>query len=104
MSSIYNLHQLINIPTHILPKLESCIDLLSQPNLISETSVPTSVFPRYHQQIIYTDVNLNIFYPLTYERMVGDYSKANITSIKNRPSGINFDNSLTDLNVNDKVS
>ena len=55
LSSYYNLHQLINTPTHILPNSESCIDIFftSQPNLLSESGVHASLFPRCHHQIIH---------------------------------------------------
>ena len=76
LSSYYNLHQLIKIPTHILPNSESCIDLLltSQPSLISGSGVHVSLFPSCHYQIIYAKINLKIYYPLPYERLTWDYS------------------------------
>ena len=105
LSSHHNLHQLINTPTHILPNSESCIDLLftSQPNLISESGVHASLFPRCHHQIIYANINLKIYYPPPYEKLVWDYSKANITNIRMSLSQINWVNDLRDLNVNDQV-
>ena len=105
LSSHYNLHQLINTPTHILPNSESCIDLLftSQSNLITESGVHASLFPRCHHQIIYAKVNLKIYYPPPYERLVWDYSKAEITNIRKSMSQINWHNALKDLNVNDQV-
>ena len=105
LSSNYNLHQLINTPTHILPNSESCIDLLftSQPNLVSESGVHASLFPRCHHQIIYAKVNLKIYYPPPYDRLVWDYSKAELTNIRKSFSQINWYNALKDLNVNDQV-
>ena len=105
LTSHYNLHQLINTPTHILPNSESCIDLIftSQPNLISESGVHASLFPRCHHQIIYAKVNLKVYYPPPYERLVWDYSKAELTKIKKSLSQINWHNVLKDLNVNDQV-
>ena len=105
LSSYYNLHQLINTPTHILPNSESCIDLFvtSQPNLVSESGVHASLFPRCHHQIIYTKSNLKIYYPPPYERLVWDYSKAELTNIRKSPFQINWHNALKDLNVNDQV-
>ena len=96
LTSHYNLHQLINTPTHILPNSESCIDLIftSQPNLISESGVHASLFPRCHHQIIYAKVNLKVYYPP---------SKAELTKIKKSLSQINWHNALKDLNVNDQV-
>ena len=105
LSSHYNLHQLINTPTHILPNSESCIDLLftSQPNLVSESGVHASLFPRCHHQIIHAKINLKIYYPPPYERLVWDYSKADLANIKKSLSQINWHNVLKDLKVNDQV-
>ena len=50
----------------------------SQPNLVSESGVHASLFPRLHHQIIYAKINLKIYYPPPYERLVWDYSKADI--------------------------
>ena len=105
LSSYYNLHQLIKNPTHILPNSESCIDLLftSQPNLISESGVHASLFPRCHHQIIYAKMNLKIYYPPPYERLIWDYSKANIINIRRSILQINWNNDLKNLNVNRQV-
>ena len=67
-----------------LPNSESCIDLFftSQPNLVSESGVHASLFPRCHHQIIYAKINLKIYYPPPYERLVWDYSKAELTNIR----------------------
>ena len=79
-----NLHQLINTPTHILLDSESYIDLLfiSQPNFLAETGVHASLFPRCHHQIIFAKVSLKVFYPPPYERLVWDYSKAELSDIR----------------------
>ena len=52
---------------------------------------------------IYAKINLKIYYPPPYERLVWDYSKANITNIKNSLSQVNWNNALKDLNVNNQV-
>ena len=71
--------------------------------MITESSVHASLFPRCHHQIIYAKVNLKIYYPPSYERLVWDYSKAEITNIRKSLSQINWHNALKDLNVNDQV-
>ena len=105
LSSHYNLHQLINTPTHILRDSESCIDLLLtfQPNFLSETGVHASIFPKCHHQIIFAKVSLKVFYPPPYERLVWDYSKSEISKIRESLSNINWQEALNDLNVNDQV-
>ena len=100
LSSHYNLHQLINTPTHIFRASESCIDLLftSQHNFLSETGVHASLFPRCHHQIIFAKVNLKVFYPPPYERLVWDYSKAELSNNRESLPHINWQNALKDLN------
>ena len=71
--------------------------------LISESGVYASLFPRCHRQIIYAKINLKIYYPPPYEKLLWDYSKANITNIRESLSQINWVNDLRDLNVNDQV-
>ena len=55
ISSQFGLYQVINEPTHILESSSSCIDLIStsQPNLITESSVHSSLYPNSHHQIIF---------------------------------------------------
>ena len=48
-------------------------------------------------------INLNIYYPPPYERLVWDYSKAELTNIRKSLSQINWHNALKHLNVNDQV-
>ena len=105
LSSHHNLQQRINTSTHIFPNSEYCIDLLftSQPNLISKSGVHASLFPRCHHQIIYAKINLKICYPPQYEKLVWDYSKANITNIRKCFTQINWVSDLKDFNVNDEV-
>ena len=105
LSSYYNLHELIKNPTHNLPNSESCIALLftSQPNLISKSGVHASLSPRCHHQIIYVKINLKIYYTPLYERLIWDYSKANITNIRRSILQINCKNDLKNLNVNKQV-
>ena len=67
--------------------------------MVSESGVHASLFPRCHHQLIYA----KIYYPPPYERLVWDYSKAELTNIKKSLSQINWHNALKDLNVNDQV-
>ena len=105
ISSHYNLQQIINSPTHILPNSTSCIDLLftSQPNLITESGVHASLFPRCHHQIIFAKINFKINFPPAYERLIWDYSKANINLIRKSLSQIDWVTSMENLHVNGQV-
>ena len=105
LSSHYNPHQLINTPTNVIPNSEFCIDLLctSQPNLVSECHVHASLFYRCHYQIIYAKLNVKVYYPPSYERPVWEYSKAELTDIRNSLSQIIDHNALRYLNVDNQV-
>ena len=50
VTSYYGLHQLTQEPTHILNLSSSCIDLIftSQPNLVMESGVHSSLHPNCH--------------------------------------------------------
>ena len=88
LSSHYNLHQLINTPTHILRLL--IFRLHSNPTFfLSETGVHASVFPRCHNQIVFEKVSLKVFYPPPYESLVCGYSKAELSNVRKSLSHIN---------------
>ena len=84
VTSQNGLHQEINELTHILDNSSSCIDssFNSQPNLLVESSVHSSLHPNCHHQIILAKLNLDIVYPTTYEREIWHYQKANIDLIE----------------------
>ena len=81
LSSQYGLKQIINQPIHILNNSSSCIDLLfaSQPNIVMESVVYSSLHSNCHHQVIYARFNLNIYYspphPPPYEREIWHYKK-----------------------------
>ena len=78
VTSNYGLHQLIQEPTHILNLSSSCIDLVftSQPNLVMESGVHSSLNTNCHHQVVFEKFNLSILYPPPYERTVWFYEKA----------------------------
>ena len=45
LTAFYGLSQIISDPTHILPNLSSCIDLIftNQPNLVAETTLNVTI-------------------------------------------------------------
>ena len=79
MTSQCGFKQVISDPTHILESSSSCIDLIftSQPNLVMNSGVHSSLHPNCHHQIIHAKFNLKIFYPPPYERVVWHYQDAN---------------------------
>ena len=72
VTSQLGLHQIINEPTHILPNVSSCIDLIftSQPNMVIESSVHSSLHSSCPNQIVFAKFNLKICYPPPYSREV----------------------------------
>ena len=77
VTSNYELNQLIQEPTHILNSSSSCIDLIftSQPNLVMESGVYSSLHPSCHHKVIFAIFNLSILYPPPYEKTVGFMKK-----------------------------
>ena len=68
----------------IIGDSSSCIDLIftSQPNLVMESGVFSSLHPNCRHQIIYAKFNLKIYYPPPYEWEIWYYEKANVDHIK----------------------
>ena len=64
----FGLQQIIKEPTHISNTSSSCTDLIfmSQPNLITDSGVHSSLHPNCHHQIVFTKLNLHIAYPPPY--------------------------------------
>ena len=56
----FGFQQIINEPTHISNTSSSCIDLIftSQPNLITDSGVHSSLHPNCHHQIIFAKLNV----------------------------------------------
>ena len=78
LTSYYGFHQLISEPTHVLANSSSCIDLIftSQPNLVAESGVLSSLHNNCHHNIVFVKFNLDIEYPQPYKRLVWNYKKA----------------------------
>ena len=74
---------MINEPTHILGHFSSCTDLIltSQPDLVMESGVHSSLHPNCHHQITHAKFSLKIFYPPPYEQEIWHYEKAKYKSI-----------------------
>ena len=87
LASQFAMSQVINEPTHILDKSKFCIDLIftSQPNVITNSGVHSSLHSNCHHQIISAKFDLKVFFPPLYERTVWHFSRANSDNIK-KPS------------------
>ena len=75
ITSQFGLQQLINELTHHTRNSSYCNDLTfaSQPNLVMESGVHSSLLENCHHQIIYAKFNLKIYYAPPYEREITDF-------------------------------
>ena len=105
IANSYGLNQLIQEPTHILNSSSSCIDLIftSQPNLVMESGIHSSLHSNCHHQIVFAKFNLSIFYPPPYERTVWYYERANTELIRRAIDQFDWVRALSNVNVDEKV-
>ena len=98
--------QEISDPTHILESSSSCIELIfkSQPNLVMNSGVRSSLHPNCHHQIINAIFNLNNFYPPPYERVVWHYQDANNDLVQRSISQFNWEIAFSNKGVNKQIS
>ena len=106
LTSYHGLHQLISQPTHILPNSSSCIDLIftDQLNLVTDCRIHPSLHPNCHHQIIYCKLNLKIVYPPPYRRLVWDFKRASIDSIRKSIKTVDWHFTFLNKNVHEQVS
>ena len=100
----FGLQQIINEPTHISNTSSSCIDLIftSQPNLITDSGVHSSLHPNCHHQIGFAKLNLHILYPPPYLREIWHYREAN-TGLIRAIKEFNWERAFLNTSVNEKV-
>ena len=79
----YGLYQIINDATHILPLSTSCIDLIftNLPNLVINTGTHPLLHQYCHNQVIFAEINLKVYYLPPHKQLLPDYEKANIDPI-----------------------
>ena len=85
--------------------LISCIDLIftTAPNFITRSGVYPTLHKNCHHQITFAEFDFHIDYPPPFERLVWNYSKANVDMIQKAITNFNWENQLANLNVNEKV-
>ena len=68
ITSQFGLEQLIHEPTQIIGERSSCIDLTfaSQPNLVVESGVQSSLHQNCHHQIVFVRFNHKVVFPPPY--------------------------------------
>ena len=101
----FGLQQIIKKPTHILNTSSSCINLIftSQPNLITDSGVHSSLHPNCHHQIVFAKFNLHIVYPPPYLREIWHYREANTRLIRRAIKEFNWERAFSNTSVNEKV-
>ena len=102
LTSQFGLHQVIKEPTHILDTSSSCIDLIftSQPNLITESGVHSSLHSNCYHLIIFAKFNLEVVYPPSWE--VWHYKDANTELIRRAINEFIWQRAFLNTNVNKK--
>ena len=105
LASFYGLSQLIKDPTHILPTSSSCIDLIftDQTSIIRNSGVHSSLHPNCYHQIIFCQLNLKMYYPPPYERVVWNYDKANIGLISRAINEFDWENCFLHKNIDEQL-
>ena len=99
----FGLQQIIKEPIHISNTSSSCVDLIftSQPNLITDSGVHSSLHSNCHRQM--TKVNVHVAYPPPYLREIWHYREANTRLIRRVIKEFNWDKAFSNTNVNEKV-
>ena len=105
VTSQFGLQQIIKEPTHIIGDSSSYIDLIftTQPNLVMESGVHSSLHPNCHHHITFAKFSLKIHYPPPYEREVWHYQKAIVDQIREAISEFPWDNRFANISVNEQV-
>ena len=104
-TSQFGLEKIIKEPTHIIGDSSPCIDLIftTQPNLVMESGVHSSLHSNCHHHITFAKLNLKIYYPPPYERDIWHYQKANVDQIRQAIVEFPWGNRFPNINVNEQV-
>ena len=106
LTSLHAFHQLIPEPTHLFATSTSCIDSIftDQSNLVVNSGTDSTVNPKRHHQITYYKLNPNFKHPPPYQRLVWDYKRANVESIKRSIELVNWETLFHNKTVHKQVS
>ena len=75
-----------------------------QPNLVTSSGVHASLHNNCHHQITFAHINLLVEYPPLYNRLIWDYSNADILNIRKSISSINWSLLFSDNHIDIQVS
>ena len=76
---------------------------MSQPNLITDSGVRSSLYPNCHHQISFAKLNLHIVYPPLYLREIWQYREANTGLSRRAIKEFNWGRAFLNTSVNEKV-
>ena len=96
---------LANKPTRILPNSSPCIDLIftNQPGLVINPGTHPPLHANCHHRITYCKLKLKTDYPTPYQRLVWNFKKANITSIRRATHILNWGFLFFNKSVHEQV-
>ena len=94
-TSQFGLKQIINEPTYLTSNSSLCIDSIftSQPNLVRESDVHSSLHSNCHHQIAFAEINLKIYYEMT-----------KLDIMKRRMLTLFVDQSINSLGISDLLT
>ena len=97
---------LISEPTHILKNSSSCVDLIftDQSNLITDGGTHPSLHPNCHHNITFYKINLKITYTPPCRRLVWDFKRANISSIRKAIKMVDWQFMFLNKNTHEQVA
>ena len=72
--------------------------------MVTDSGVHPSLHANCHHQIVYCKLNLNIKFPPPYERLVGDYNKADTEKIKKPIEQVHWENIFNHKNPHQQVA
>ena len=101
----FGLQQIIKEPTHISNTSLSCVNLIftSQPNLITDSGVHSTLHSHCQHQIVFAKFDLHIVYPPSYLHEISHYREANTRPIRRAIKGFNWERAFLNTSVNEKV-
>ena len=71
--------------------------------MVVDSGTHSTLNPKCHYQITYCKLNLNIKYPPPYQRLVWDYKRANVESIKRSVELVNWETLFQNKTVHKQV-
>ena len=106
LTTSYGFQQLISEPTHTLNNSSSCIDLIftDQTNLVINSGTHPSLHPNCHHKITHCKIDLKITYLPPYKRLVWDFKRANIPSIRKAIKMVDWRFMFLNKSIHDQVS